>query len=428
MSRPDDAAPTGGPEARGDPAPSGDPARRWLTPGVASVGATSLLSDAGHELATSLLPTLVTTTLGAGPGALAAIDGVADALTGLSKLAGGPLAAQPTRRGRLASGGYLTTALATGAMGAAVAVWQVAVLRAVAWVARGIRSPARDTLLTGLVPERALGRAFGVERAGDNLGAIAGPLLGAVLVGLVGVRHALWLSIVPGALAAVAITVAAREARRTLVTAPDADRARARLRLEWHALRRAGMVRTLAPMAAFEAGNLATTLLILRATGVLESAGTAPTRAVSIAIVLYAVHNAVAAGVSFVAGTVADRAGGHPVLAAAAIAYVGGYALFAVGGTGTAAAAAVTAGFVLAGAGIGLAETAESALVARSLPVRLRAQGFGVLGLVQAGGDLAATVVAGLLWSAVSAAAAFGYAAAWMVVCLAVVGTIRRPG
>jgi hypothetical protein len=41
------------------------------------------------------------------------------------------------------------------------------------------------------------GRAYGFERAMDNLGAIAGPLLALVLVGLAGVRTAIALSVAP---------------------------------------------------------------------------------------------------------------------------------------------------------------------------------------------------------------------------------------
>ena len=48
---------------------------RWFTPGVGGVGAASFFSDAGHEMTTSVLPTLVTSTLHAGPGALGAIVG-----------------------------------------------------------------------------------------------------------------------------------------------------------------------------------------------------------------------------------------------------------------------------------------------------------------------------------------------------------------
>jgi hypothetical protein len=51
------------------------------------------------------------------------------------------------------------------------------VLRAGAWAARGLRVPARNALLADIVPASVYGRAYGFERAMDNLGAIAGPLL-----------------------------------------------------------------------------------------------------------------------------------------------------------------------------------------------------------------------------------------------------------
>ena len=80
------------------PPPAQHPtSERCLTPGVLGVGAASLFSDSSHEMVTSLLPTFLTSTLGGGPATLGAIDGDADALTGLAKLAGGPLAIDPAR-------------------------------------------------------------------------------------------------------------------------------------------------------------------------------------------------------------------------------------------------------------------------------------------------------------------------------------------
>ena len=148
---------------------------RWLTRGVVSVGLASFFSDAGHEITTSILPTFVTTTLRSSAGALGAIEGISNALIGVAKLVAGPVADDPHRRRELARGGYLVTAAATGAIGLAATVWQAGLLRAGAWMARGARSPARDALLASLVAPGAFGRAFGLERAGDNLGAVAGP-------------------------------------------------------------------------------------------------------------------------------------------------------------------------------------------------------------------------------------------------------------
>jgi MFS family permease len=76
-------------------------------------------------------------------------------------------------------------------------VVQVGVLRGAAWVARGLRVPARNALLADVVPAGAYGRAYGFERTMDNLGAIGGPLLALALVSLVGVRTAILLSVIP---------------------------------------------------------------------------------------------------------------------------------------------------------------------------------------------------------------------------------------
>lgn len=389
--------------------------------GIVAVGAASLCSDSSHELVTSLLPAFLTTTLGGTVAALGAIDGVADALTGLAKLAGGPLAADPRRRTRLATGGYLGTAAATALIGVTVAVWQAAALRATAWISRGLRSPARDMLLTTLASRDRYGRAFGIERAGDNAGAIAGPLLASLLVGVLGIRWSILVAVVPGILAAVAISVAARQAGR-IASDPGA---RSRLSLRLGELRRAGLGRTLLPIAAFECGNLANTLLILRATDLLaHSRGAAG--ATSVAVLLYAAHNAAAAAAAWWGGSWIDRGGARPVLAAGAALYAVAYLGFAAGPTGWLGLLGL---FLLGGAGIGLAEPAESTLVAHQLGEQLRAAGFGVLGLAQSVGDLVATVVAGALWSALSPAAGFGWAAGWMTlsVLTGVLFRTRQP-
>lgn len=176
---------------------SADESRGWLSRGVASVGLASFFSDSGHEIATAILPSFVTAVLRSTPGALGVIEGISDALTGVAKLIGGPLANDPRRRGEMARGGYLVTAAATGAIGLCGAVWQVGVLRATAWAARGIRSPARDSLLASLAPAAAYGRAFGLERAGDNMGAVAGPLLASALVAALGIRPAIYFAVIP---------------------------------------------------------------------------------------------------------------------------------------------------------------------------------------------------------------------------------------
>ena len=218
---------------------------------MGGIGAASLLSDLGHEVPTALLPSLLTTTLGAPASALGLIEGVADGLAGAARLGGGALADDPDRRRAVAVGGYTTTAVLSGPIGAATAVWQVAVLRAGAWTARGLRVPARNALLADVVPAGAYGRAFGFERAMDNLGAIGGPLLALGLVALVGVRSAILLSIIPGLLAALAIVYAIGHIQRPTI----GERVPVRLRIR--PVLDAGLSRLLATLASVPAGRLA---------------------------------------------------------------------------------------------------------------------------------------------------------------------------
>jgi MFS family permease len=84
-------------------------------------------------------------------------------------------------------------------------------------------------------------------------------------------------------------------------------------------------------------------------------------------------------------------------------------------------------GFLLCGLGIGFAVTPDSTVVAQLLPEHLRSNGFRVLGLVQSFGNLAATMVAGILWSVFSHIVAFLYAATWMTLSVGAAGWLRPP-
>lgn len=391
----------------------------WFTRGVAGIGSASLLADVGHEIPTALLPSLLTSTLGAPAAALGVIEGVSDGLAGAARLAGGALADDPGRRRTVAVGGYTSTAVLSGLIGAASNVWQVGLLRAGAWTARGLRVPARNALLADVVPASAYGRAYGFERAMDNLGAIGGPLLALGLVAAVGVRGAILLSIIPGLLAAVAIVYAIRQAPHS------ARRDRQPVRVRIRPVLRGQLGRLLAAVSAFEVGNVAATLLILRATE-LRTPVDGATGAVQVALLLYAGYNVAATVASFPAGRIADRLGpGGPVRVLAAGVALSGAAYLGFATTG-ASLATLTAPFLAAGVAIGCVETAEHAAVAALAPTDLRGSAFGLLATVQALGNLAASAIAGLLWTFASPTVAFGYLTGWMALALLGIALAHR--
>lgn len=391
---------------------------RWLTPGVRGIGLASLLADLGHEVPTALLPSFLTTTLGAPASALGLVEGVSDGLAGAARLAGGALADDPHRRRAAAVAGYTTTAVLSGLIGVATSVWQVGVLRAGAWAARGLRVPARNALLADVVPAGSYGRAYGFERAMDNLGAIGGPLLALGLVELVGVRTAILLSIIPGLLAVAAILYAIRQIR-----AP-ATHERRPIRLHVRPVLRGQLGRLMIGISIFELGNVAATLLILRATDLLVP-GRGTEDAAQIAIALYVIYNVAATLTSIPAGRLGDRSGMVRVLAAGVGAFGLAYAGFAATG---ASIPLLGSAFALAGVGIGCVETAEHAAVATLAPERVRGSAFGVLAAVQSLGNLVASAAVGLLYTLASPAAAFTFAAALMAISLGAFAVSRFSG
>lgn len=175
-------------------------------------------------------------------------------------------------------------------------------------------------------------------------------------------------------------------------------------------------------VSAFELGNAAATLLILRATD-LFGPGRSQTRATQLALVLYAMYNLAATLISVPAGRHGDRSNPIRVLAAAALCFAAGYAVFAAGPRQP---------WLLAAGFVGrtrdrLRGDRPSAAVAALAPVSLRGSAFGLLATVQAGANLAASAVAGILWTTVSPVAAFLFLTAAMVIAVPLVLASRRP-
>ena len=185
--------------------------RPWVTRTVVGIVLATFLSDFSHETATAVLP-LYLGSLGLGPAALGVIEGLADFLVSLAKLAGGVAGHHLERKRPWASLGYLVTTLCTAGLGLVHGLAALVSLRSLAWVGRGFRGPLRDYLLADAVEPTHYGRAYGLERAGDMLGAVAGPLMATLLIWAgVDFRAVIFWTLVPGLLAAASMFFLTRE-------------------------------------------------------------------------------------------------------------------------------------------------------------------------------------------------------------------------
>src|SRR2546422_4161139 len=148
-----------------------------------------------------LLPAFITGVLGGGAAALGALDGAADAAAALVKLVAGRLADRPSRRGPLIVGGYFLAAAVRPIIAFTAAAWQVIGLRVVDRLGKGLRTPPRDALIADVTPAPIVGRAFGLQRGLDHVGAVIGPLVAWVVLSRgADVRTVILASLVPGVL------------------------------------------------------------------------------------------------------------------------------------------------------------------------------------------------------------------------------------
>lgn len=379
-----------------DPSSDSEQSPRWLNRNVVAIGLTSLFSDLSHEVATTILPVFVAS-LGAAPWALGVIEGVADGLSSVAKLAGGWISDTTGVRKPLAVAGYLITAASTAAIGLSSRWHHVLTGRALAWLGRGARAPVRDAILSDSIEARDYGKAFGLERALDTTGAILGPMAALALLHVLSYRTLFLLTLVPGLLATAIFALAVQERPLRCPAATVKVRFRGLpSRFRWF----------LVVVGVFGAGDFAHTLLILRAIDILRpQVGEAAT---SWAISLYLLHNVFYAGLSTPIGALGDRFGKAKVLGF-------GYALAAVMNLGFVFGPQhwmpLAGLFVLGGSFVAAEDALERAVAADLLPDHVKATGFGALAAVNAVGDLISSAMVGWLWAKVSPAAGFGYAA-----------------
>jgi MFS family permease len=368
----------------------------WLNRNVAGMCLASLLSDLGHEMATAILPLFIVT-IGASPAALGVVEGASDGASTFAKVGGGRIADQPGLRHRVASLGYLLTALATGSFALAQSWFELLVARTFGWMARGARGPCRDNLLVESVPGEKVGTAFGFHRSADTVGAILGPLVAMLLMHRIGLRGVFVVSLFPGILSAAAFFFMVRE--------PGDGREHARPPFPgWNAAVPPAFRRFLLAVGVFGVGDFAHSMLVLRAADLMG--GTAS--AMSAAVALYVVHNLAHALLSYPLGILGDRYQRRYLLA-------GSYAVDTVATIGFAigprSLVPLVLLFVLEGTVMAAEETLESAVATDLLPADVRGTGFGILAGTNGVGDLISSIVVGLLWSNFSAELAFAYGA-----------------
>jgi len=397
-------------------------AGRWLNRNVFAFGLTSFLSDFCHELATAVLPQFMQA-IGSSAAALGTIEGIADALSSFIKLGAGFHSDRIGHRKTWSVIGYALTGIAISIIAFALAWPLILLARTVGWLGRGIRGPLRDAMLADSVSIEDRGKAFGFHRAGDTAGAVVGPLAAFGLLTLLSrypgavsyvlklfpvladapgsaFRVIFLLTLVPGILSVLSMALLVTEKRRS----PNHKLS------FWKTIRNMPKKYRvfLVAVGVFGISDFAPTLMILRATTVLEP-HIGMLEASRIAALLYMFRNIVYALASYPIGALSSRFDRTRYLSF-------GYGVAVLTFAGFAVAIPSIWWFLLlfglAGIFIAWEDTMEGVAVRDYVGSEIAGTAYGVLGAVNGIGDFISSVLVGLLWTAFGPGFGFGYAAA----------------
>lgn len=391
-----------------EPAPEAAEANRLsVHPDVLKLGLVSFLTDLSSEMIFSVFAVFFTVVAGASTALLGLIEGCADLSASSLNYLAGRLSDRSGKRKALTIAGYGFSTLAKTVLLASSSVAALGLFRVVERLGKGFRGPPRDAWLSSIAAAATRGYSFGVHKALDKAGAVAGPLLAYALLSWLGetgegYRLLFVVAFVPAVLS---IAVLARVRDR-----PGVPRERESIGGNWRSLS-PGFKRFLVPAGIFALAYYSLGFLMVKAHAVGFS--------LKDTVLLYALFNVVCVIAAPLVGRLGDRVGRSRVI-------VLGYAIYGALNIGLVFATrrVEMAGlFAVYGLFYAIEESQSKAFIADIEPDR-RATAIGVYNSVTGALYLPASLVTGALW-VVTPDLAFALAGGLALAAIVVFGALR---
>jgi MFS family permease len=354
-------------------------------------GLTSFLTDTSVKMVYSVMPMFLLS-IGASRTSLALIEGIAESTASLVKALSGFWSDKVGKNKPFMLIGYGLSALIIPLYTFVISPMQVLMLRFIERFGKGIRTAPRDSLIAGSIIAGESGKSFGLQKAMDNSGAIAGPLLAFIMLSLSPGNYRLifLLAGIPAILAIFVILFGIKEAKKSK------EELFTKFRFKEFP---AKYYFFLGIVFIFTLGNSTDALLLVKANEV----------GVKIALIpmVYLITNAVSVLTSIPVGSIADRFGKEKVLIAGYVIYAVVYYGFGV----TTTAGAIIALFALYGLYSAATDGIQKAFISDLIDSNKKGTGLGIYNALLGITLLPASLIAGTLYDKVDSHVPFYFGA-----------------
>lgn len=370
--------------------------RNIITRPILLVSLVSFFNDIGSELLYPVMPVFLSS-VGFSVVLIGILEGLAEATAGISKGYFGNLSDQTGRRVPFIRFGYLLSALAKPLLVAFTWVWWIFAVRTADRLGKGIRSSARDALLSDETSPENKGKVFGFHRAFDTLGAAIGPFIALLYLWYnpEDYRTLFLLAIIPGVVS-VLITFFLKDKNKS--DRPEKPRTSFLGFLKYYPKASTDYKLLVAGLLFFTLFNSSDAFLLLG----LKESGLSDARMIG----FYIFYNLVFALAAFPMGVIADKAGLHKTLIAGVLVFS-----FVYTGMGM---ASVTLHFVilfiLYGIYAAATDGVSKALITNHCRREETATGLGLYNALASIVTLVSSSLAGLIWFSFGARTMFLFA------------------
>jgi len=251
-------------------------------------------------------------------------------------------------------------------------------------IGKGLRTAPRDALIADSIPESVSGKAFGIHRTIDQMGAIVGPVAAFALLQVIDIHGVFIVSLIPGAIAVIILIFVVKEvAIKRLSNINPTMLANLGNVLKENR----PFVILLIISGIFSLGAFNYSFILLKASELGVDRNIIP--------LVYAVINVSHTVIGIPSGLLADRIGKEKVL-------IIGFAVFVVSAIlmvvfiGNSLYAYIQA--AVFGIYVGISETLQRAVIPRYISSELRGTAYGIYNVIIGTGFFASNVMFGFLW------------------------------